>query len=181
GGDPETARTLLLDAARVAASRGDIRTELRARVRLAQALRAGSPSAEDLRAARLTAEQVLTTARAQGLRTSTCRALHVLAQLDLAAGDLEATQAGLEEAVELVRAGAAPVDGVRSIHMLGVRLRDAGQHDDARALLHEAARMVKGRLDELRDTDLRSGYLEQPEVQQIMTDGGLDAPDGNPR
>lgn len=177
GGDPQTARTLLLDAARVAASRGDIRTELRARVRLAQALCAGTPSAEDLGAARLTAEQVLSTARAQGLRTSTCRALHVLAQLDLAAGNLEATQAGLEEAVELVRAGAAPVDGVRSIHMLGVRLRDAGQHDDARALLHEAALMVKGRLDELRDHDLRLGYLEQPEVRQILADGGLDAPD----
>jgi len=176
GGDPETARTLLLDAARVAASRGDIRTELRARVRLAQALRAGAPSDEDLKAARVTAEQVLTTARAQGLRTSTCRALHVLAQLDLAAGDLEAAQAGLEEAVELVRAGAAPVDGVRSIHMLGVRLRDSGGHDDARALLHEAALIVKGRLDELRDADLRSGYLEQPEVRQIMIDGGLDAP-----
>ncbi len=179
GGDPETARTLLLDAARVAASRGDIRTELRARVRLAQALCAGTPSAEDLHAARVTAEQVLSTARAQGLRTSTCRALHVLAQLDLAAGEHEAAQAGLEEAVELVRAGAAPVDGVRSIHMLGTRLRDAGQLDDARALLHEAALMVKGRLDELRDSELRSGYLEQPEVRQILADGGLDAP-GDP-
>jgi serine/threonine protein kinase/tetratricopeptide (TPR) repeat protein len=173
GGDVETARTLLLDAARVAGSRGDIRTELRARVRLAQALRAGDATDEDRKAARVTAEQVLTTARAQGLRTSTCRALHTLAQLDLADGDHDSAQRRLEEAVELVRAGAAPLDGVRSIHLLGVRLRDAGQHDDARALLHEAALMVRARLDELRDADLRSGYLEQPEVRQILTDGGL--------
>ena len=172
-GDPETARTLLLDAARVAGSRGDIRTELRARVRLAQALRSGDTSAEDRKAARVTAEQVLNTARSQGLRTSTCRALHVLAQLDLEEGDPQSAQHRLEEAVELVRAGAAPVDGVRSIHLLGTRLRDGGHHDDARALLHEAALMVKARLDELRDADLRGGYLEQPEVRQILLDGGL--------
>ncbi len=173
GGDVETARTLLLDAARVAASRGDIRTELRARVRLAQALRAGDSTDEDRKAARVTAEQVLTTARAQGLRSSTCRALHTLAQLDFSEGDQESARQRLEEAVELVRAGAAPLDGVRSIHLLGVQLREAGQHDDARALLHEAALIVRARLDELRDADLRSGYLEQPEVRQILADGGL--------
>ena len=173
-GDLETARTVLLDAARVAATRGDIRTELRARVRLAAALRAGEASDEDRKAARVTADQVLTTARAQGLRTSTCRALHVLAQLDLEEGDTVSAQRRLEEAVELVRAGAAPVDGVLSIHLLGVRLREAGQLDDARALLHEAALMVKARLDELRDADLRSGYLEQPAVRRILADGGIE-------
>ena len=177
GGDHDSARTLLLDAARVAASRGDIRTELRARVHLAQALRAGEPSAEDLKAARVTAEQVLTTARAQGLRTSTCRALHVLAQLDLAEGDAASAVRRLEEAVERVRAGAAPVDGVLSIHLLGTVRQTAGQADDARALLHEAALMVKARLDELRDTDLRSGYLEQPAVRRILADGGLEDPE----
>jgi hypothetical protein len=34
--------------------------------------------------------------------------------------------------------------------------------------------MVKARLDELRDPDLRSGYLEQPAVRKILSDGGLD-------
>ena len=174
-GDPETARALLLDAARVAASRGDIRTELRARVRLAGTLRIPGSSEEERNTARVTAEQVLSTGRAQGLRTSTCRALHVLAQLDLDEGDVSSAQRRLEEAVELVRAGAAPVDGVLSIHLLGQQLRERGDEDDARALLQEAALMVKARIDELRDADLRSGYLEQPAVRLILADGGLDA------
>ncbi len=172
-GDPEAARPLLLDAARVAASRGDIRTELRARIHLAQALLGDDSTPRDLEAARVTAEQVLTTARTQGLRTARSRALHVLAQLDLCEDRPESAIERLTEGVELVRAGAAPLDGVRSIHLLGLQLRTRGQPEDAQALLEEAAAVIKARLDELRDPDLRSGYLEQADVRRILADGGL--------
>ncbi len=183
-GDVDAARTLLLDAARVAAQRGDIRTELRARIRLAAALvRADGASAEDREAARVTAEQVLSTARAQGLRTSRCRALHVLAVLAVADGRIDAAIDLLREAVELVRAGAAPLDGVRSIHLLGKLLRDRGdsrvgptgpQGSEGAALLDEAARLVMARIEDLRDADLRRGYLEQADAREILVDGGID-------
>jgi eukaryotic-like serine/threonine-protein kinase len=170
-GDVDAARTLLLDAARAAAARGDIRTELRARIRVAAALvREGAPD-DDLEAARLTAEQVLQTARSQGLRTSRARALHVLSRIQALRGDTEAAIELETEAVDLVRAGAAPLDGVRSIHHLGCLLRAHG--DDARAgpLLREAAALVQSRIDDLSDEDLREGYLEQPEARQILADG----------
>ena len=172
-GDVESARVLLLDAARVAATRGDIRTELRARIRLAGALLQDGATAEDLDAADLTASQVLTTARAHGLRTSRCRALHVQAQLATLRGDPAAATTALEEAVGLVRAGAAPLDGVRSIHLLGKLHQDAGREAEAAPLLAEAAAMVAARLDDLRDDDLRAGYLDQPDVQTILGDGGV--------
>ena len=170
-GDVDSARALLLDAARVAASRGDIRTELRARIRLAAALVRADASADDREAGRLTAQQVLSTARAHGLRTSRCRALHVLARA--AVLDADPAQAiDLErEAVGLVRAGAAPLDGVRSIHHLGRLLQAHGEDEEAAALLREAAAVVQARVDDLRDAELRKGYLEQPDAQQILADG----------
>jgi tetratricopeptide (TPR) repeat protein len=186
-GDVDSARTLLLDSARVAANRGDIRTELRARIRLAAALLrqdspagAGGASSEDREAARITAEQVLATARAQGLRTSRCRALHVLALLAVDAGRIDTAVEHLREGVELVRAGAAPLDGVRSIHLLGKLLRNRGgdrggpEGSEGAALLDEAARIVKSRIDDLRDADLRRGYLEQRDAREILLDGGID-------
>jgi serine/threonine protein kinase/tetratricopeptide (TPR) repeat protein len=182
-GDVDSARTLLLDAARVAANRGDIRTELRARIRLAAALLRDhtsrpfggeAPSPEDREAARVTAEQVLSTARAHGLRTSRCRALHVLALLAVDDGRVDAAVEYLREGVELVRAGAAPLDGVRSIHLLGKLLRNRGDESEGASLLDEAARIVLSRIEDLRDEDLRRGYLEQHDAREILQDGGVD-------
>jgi eukaryotic-like serine/threonine-protein kinase len=177
-GDLESARALLLDAARVAVTRGDVRTELRARIRLAQALvddETGEASAEDLATAKMIGEQVMSTARAQGLRTSRCRALYVLARVAERRDDLDQA-IGLErDAVTLVRAGAAPLDGVRSIHHLGRLLVAAGETDEGDALLREAADIVESRLEDLRDEDLRRGYLEHPEARRILAAGERDA------
>ncbi len=172
-GDVESARALLLDAARVAAGRGDVRLELRARIHLAAALVRDDASVEDLATAKMIAEQVLETARVHGLRTARCRALHVLARLAAHHRDLDQAISLEREAVTLVRAGAAPLDGVRSIHHLGRLLARRGEHEEARRLLHEAAAIVQQRLDDLRDDELRRGYLEQPEVREILA-GGAD-------
>jgi len=184
-GDLEAARALLVDAARVAVSRGDVRIELRARVRLAYALAVHATALEDLATAEMIAEQVAATARAHGLRTAHCRALHVLARLADGSDQIERAIGFEREAVTLVRAGAAPLDGVRSIHLLGklllVRSRGETAHDaagderEARGLLAEAATLVSSRLADLRDEDLRRGYLEQPEACEILRDGGEDA------
>ena len=128
-------------------------------------------SDEDLEAAGITAEQVLQTARSQGLRTSRARALHVLARLKVLEGKPDEAIEYEKEAVTLVRSGAAPLDGVRSIHHLGRLLRDEGDEEGAQSLLREAAAVVQGRIDDLRDEDLREGYLEQPEAKQILEDG----------
>jgi eukaryotic-like serine/threonine-protein kinase len=174
-GDLESARALLLDAARVAVVRGDVRTELRARIRLAQALvdadTAGRDEllADDLATAKMIAEQVMSTARAHGLRTSRCRALYVLARLAERRGELEEAIELERDAVSLVRAGAAPLDGVRSIHHLGRLLVATGAADEGKALLREAAAIVQARLEDLRDDDLRRGYLEHAEVRRIAT------------
>mgnify|MGYP002619707825 CR=1 FL=1 len=173
-GDLESARALLLDAARVAVARGDVRTELRARIRLAQALVDGeSPGSEDvqtddLATAKMIAEQVMSTARAHGLRTSRCRALYVLARLAERRGDLAGAIELERDAVALVRAGAAPLDGVRSIHHLGRLLLETGAEDEGHALLREAAAIIESRLEDLRDEDLRHGYLEHPEARGIL-------------
>ncbi len=171
-GDLEAARALLVDAARVAVSRGDVRIELRARVRLANALAVHGSTPEDRATAQMIAEQVATTARAHGLRTARCRALHVLARLDAEGGHLERAIVSERESVALVRAGAAPLEGVRSIHHLGLLLQRWGERDEAQALLAEAAAMVSSRLDDLRDEDLRRGYLEHPDVREILRDVG---------
>lgn len=145
----------------MAAARGDIRTELRARSRLARCLLdAGQPQE-----ARTIAQNVLARGRESGLRGVQTRALHVLSRLAEDAGDHAGAVAAEEEAVRLVRAGAAPLDGVLSIHHLG-RLT-------ARAdLLEEAAARVRARLDDLRDPELRRGYLAQRRVQAILADAG---------
>jgi hypothetical protein len=117
---------------------------------------------------------VLSTARAQGLRTSRCRALHVLALLAVEEGRIDAAVEHLREGVELVRAGAAPLDGVRSIHLLGKLLRNRGDEAEGAALLDEAARIVLSRIEDLRDADLRRGYLGQPDAREILIDGGTD-------
>ncbi|MFO0634953.1 MAG: protein kinase [Nannocystaceae bacterium] len=170
-GDLEAARALLVDAARVAVGRGDVRIELRARVRLAYALAVHGQAHDDLANARIIAEQVCVTAQAHGLRTARCRALHVLARLADAAGDTDAAIAQERDAVALVRAGAAPLDCVRSIHHLGCMLVRRGDEAGGRALLAEAAALVRARVDDLRDEDLRRGYLDQPDAQRILRDG----------
>ncbi|MFZ6179915.1 serine/threonine-protein kinase PknK [Nannocystis pusilla] len=164
-GDVQAARALLLHAADMAAARGDARTELRARARLARALLDGS--ADDLDEARALAEDVLARARGLGLRTATCRALHVLSRLSEQAGDLATARKREEEAVELVRVGAAPIDGVLSIHHLGRLLADVRPAESA-ALLADAAAAVRARLEGLRDEDLRRGYLAQAKVREIL-------------
>ena len=171
-GDVDGARALLLDAAQVAATRGDLRMELRARIRLANTLLSPNAPPEDVMAAKTMAEQVLAASRAHGLRTSRCRALQVLSRLAEMEGDLDQAIRLESEAVQLVRAGAAPLDGVRSIHHLGCLLRKTHQREQADDHLREAAAMVQRRLDDLRDEDLRRGYLEQPEAQRILADGG---------
>jgi tetratricopeptide (TPR) repeat protein len=174
-GDLEAARALLVDAARVAVSRGDVRIELRARVRLANALAAHGKTEEDRTTAQMIAEQVAATARAHGLRTARCRALHVLARIAAEDGEVDLAIAHERESLALVRAGAAPLDGVRSIHHLGRLLLAHGETTEGRALLDEAAQMVSSRLADLRDEDLRRGYLEQPDACEILRDGGEEA------
>ena len=170
-GDTGAARSLLGDAAAMAAARGDLRTELRAHVRLARVLldeaaRSGTspdPAAE-------LAERALERARASGLRTAACRALHLLARIAAARDDRAQAIAYEREAVELVHAGAAPVDGVLSIHHLGRLLIDHGQADEGRRWLDEAAAKTRARLDDLRDPELRRGYLAQDAVRSLLGD-----------
>lgn len=179
-GDPEAARVLLLDAAKVAARRGDVRTQLRAEVRLARVLvttpvdehGAPTPSPEAVDEAELIARRVYERSRTEGLRSSTARAAHVLATIAAERGDPEQAIELERDAVRLIRAGAAPLDGVRSLHHLGLLLRDGGNESEARALLHEAAAAVQSRLDDLRDQDLREGYQSLPDFRQIIADGG---------
>lgn len=173
-GDLGAARALLEDAAEIARRRDDVRTELRARVRLAAVLldqiEAGG-RASDLPTARTIAEQVLETARSRGLRTARRRALAVLARLAEDAGDRNQAIEHEREAVMLVRAGADPIDGVRSIHHLGRLLVADGRADEGAPLLREAAAMLRARLDDLRDEELRRGYLDQPDARRILVDG----------
>jgi serine/threonine protein kinase/tetratricopeptide (TPR) repeat protein len=166
-GDPEAARTLLDEAARAAAGRGDLRTELRARIRLAQVMLDSDDEQGD--AVAQIARHVLETARAEGLRTARCRALHVLALLAARTGDRDQAIAHEREAVELVRHGAAPMDGVLSLHHLGELLVQAGDESEGQKLLQEAEAAVKRRADALRDDDLRAGYLAEPSVKAILT------------
>jgi tetratricopeptide (TPR) repeat protein len=170
-GHLESARSLLLDAARVAVTRGDVRTELRARARLAMALVDHGEGPEDLATAKLIAEQVLATATTHGLRTARRRALTVLARM---AEQAQAPQHAIElerEAVALVEAGADPIDGVRSIWRLGRLLTEHGDAEEGRTLLRRAAELVRGRLADLRDEELRTGYLQQPDAQAILAAG----------
>ena len=62
----------------------------------------------------------------------------------------------------------------RSIHLLGKLLRNRGDEAEGAALLDEAARLVMARIEDLRDTDLRRGYLEQADAREILVDGGID-------
>jgi len=179
------AEALLTDAARVAVGRDDVRTELRARVRLASALLEQGTEPSHRERARTYAEQVLEGATTKGLRTSRRRALYVLARLAELDGATDDAIRLQREAVNLVRAGADPLDGVRSIYRLGLLLRDTGAAEQGQQLLLEAATKLDARLHELRDDDLREGYLEQPDAREILTAGGLDAhqprlPDATP-
>ncbi|MCA9653951.1 MAG: protein kinase [Myxococcales bacterium] len=177
-GDLEAARSLLEDAAEMARRREDVRTELRARIRLAAVL-LDQGRDSDRPTASTIAEQVLESARSHGLRTARRRALAVLARI---AQDEDHPEEAIEherEAVMLVRAGADPIDGVRSIHHLG-RLLVARGDPEGPSLLREAAAMLQRRLDDLRDEDLRRGYLDQPDARRILVDGGLGGPDTTP-
>jgi len=161
-GDAASARPLLDEAAAIAASRGDLRTELRARSRLARALLDAGASEE----AGALASAVLIRGREHGLRSAQVRALHVLSRLAEESGDQDQAITLEAEAVRLVEAGAAPVEGVLSIHHLG---HLTGRDD----LLQEAAACVRARLDDLRDPELRRGYLAQAKVQEILADAGV--------
>ncbi|MFO7561322.1 MAG: protein kinase [Enhygromyxa sp.] len=179
-GDPEAAHVLLTDAAKVAARRGDARTQLRAEVRLARVLvttpvdeqGVPQPSEEAVAEADLIATSVYDRGRSEGLRSSTARAAHVLSVIAEQRGELDKAIELERDAERLIRAGAAPLDGVRSLHHLGCLLRQRGRESEARALLSEAARAVQSRLDDLRDHDLREGYQSLPEVRRILADGG---------
>jgi serine/threonine protein kinase/tetratricopeptide (TPR) repeat protein len=179
-GDPESARVLLLDAAKVAARRDDPRTQLRAEVRLARILITtptdedghAHPSDEAIVESQRIAERVLERSRAEGLRSATARALHVIASIAERRGEFDRAIACEREAVKLIRAGAAPLDGVRSLHHLGLLLRSRGSESEARGLLSEAARAVQSRLDDLRDQELREGYTQLADVRRILADGG---------
>ncbi|PRP92435.1 Serine/threonine-protein kinase pkn6 [Enhygromyxa salina] len=179
-GDPEAAHVLLTDAAKVAARRGDLRTQLRAEVRLARVLVTtpvdelgeADPSPEAIAEADLIATRVYDRGRAEGLRSSTARAAHVLALIAAQNGDIEGAIGHERDAERLVRLGAAPLDGVRSLHHLGLLLREQGHESEARALLSEAARAVQSRLDDLRDHELREGYQSLSDVRRILADGG---------
>lgn len=169
-GDLDAAQSLLQDAAEMARRREDVRTELRARIRLARVL-IDRGRDDDRPTARTIAQQVLETARNRGLRTARRRALNVLARLEEEAGCL-ATAIELErEAVMLARAGADPIDGVRSIHHLGRLLVAHGNPDEGRPLLREAGATLQARLDDLRDEELRRGYLDLPDARRILVDG----------
>jgi serine/threonine protein kinase/tetratricopeptide (TPR) repeat protein len=179
-GDPEAAHALLTDAAKVAARRGDTRTQLRAEVRLARVLvttpvdeqGVAHPTEECVAEADLIATNVYDRGRAEGLRSSTARAAHVLALIAERRGDIDKAIELERDAERLIRVGAAPLDGVRSLHHLGLLLRARGREAEARALLSEAARAVQSRLDDLRDHDLREGYQALPDVRRILADGG---------
>ncbi len=179
-GDSEAARVLLLDAAMVAARRGDARTQLRAEVRLARILittpvdEAGEPCPSDAAVAEAEqiAEGVFDRSRNEGLRSATARAAHVLAVIAERRGEIDRAINLERDAVKLIRAGAAPLDGVRSLHHLGLLLRSRGSESEARGLLSEAARAVQSRLDDLRDHDLREGYQQLADVRRILADGG---------
>lgn len=165
-GQLESAVLLLQDAAEVARGRRDPRTELRARVRLADALaREGGDAAR----AKSIAQEVLDASRAQGLRTSRRRALCILARLAEQAGEIDVAIELEREAVNLVRAGADPLSGVISIHHLGRLLVGTGRNPEGVALLEEAATKVQARLDDLRDDDLRRGYLELADAREILS------------
>jgi eukaryotic-like serine/threonine-protein kinase len=178
-GDLEAARALLEDSAEMAHRRGDVRTELRARVRLASVL-LEQGRASDRPTARTIAEQVLETARSHGLRTARRRALAVLARLHEEAGDRARAIELEREAVMLVRAGADPIDGVRSIHHLGRLLVADERAAEGTPLLREAAAMLHARLDDLRDEELRRGYLDQPDARRILVDGAAATADPTP-
>jgi serine/threonine protein kinase/tetratricopeptide (TPR) repeat protein len=179
-GDPEAAHALLTDAAKVAARRGDARTQLRAEVRLARVLvttpvdeqGVAHPTEECVAEADLIATSVYDRSRQEGLRSSTARAAHVLSLIAERRGDVDKAIELERDAERLIRAGAAPLDGVRSLHHLGLLLRMRGRESEARALLSEAARAVQSRLDDLRDHDLREGYQALPDVRRILADGG---------
>ncbi|GEM_PF-3818000 len=166
-GDLAAARTFLQQAIREAVARNDVRTELRARARLASALvHHGSPT--DHEEARSMAEEVLAMAKAHGFRTSATRVLHVLALLDARDGHKDRAIMRERDALTLVRAGAAPLDGVLSIYHLGRLLVTEHHESEGRELLEEARNMLRSRLAELRDPELRAGYLEQPTAQEIL-------------
>ncbi|NVB41440.1 protein kinase [Pseudenhygromyxa sp. WMMC2535] len=179
-GDPSAAHALLTDAAKVAARRGDVRTELRAEVRLARILITtpvdeqgeAHPDPAAIEEAEGIARRVYERGRAEGLRSATARAAHVLAAIADTEADPERAIELERDAVRLIRAGAAPLDGVRSLHHLGLLLRARGSESEARTLLSEAASMVQSRLDDLRDHELREGYQSLPDVQRILADGG---------
>jgi hypothetical protein len=92
--------------------------------------------------------------------------LHVLAKLALPDDRSRAIELS-REAAELFRAGAAPLDGVLSLFLWGKLLHENGDRKGA-ALIAEAAERVRGRLEELRDPDLRRSYLALPDVQAIL-------------
>jgi serine/threonine protein kinase/predicted ATPase len=171
-GDRLSALELYKDAAKVARNREDVRRELRARAKYASTLVHAESRRDEINEAAVIANQVISEARGIGSRTSRVRGLHIVARIAEADGDLQRAVSLEEEAVELVSAGAAPVEGVLSVHHLGLLLVAGGQVERGREYLQRAAETVEGRLQELRDAELRRGYLDQVIVRRILEDGG---------
>jgi tetratricopeptide (TPR) repeat protein len=172
-GDPEAARALLDEAISVAHDRDDVRTELRARSQLVRVLLADADAPGNLADAEAIARHVVEVGRNQGLRSAVTRGLYSLSRIALHKDNLQAAVRRAREACKLVRSGAARMDGLRCLHHLGLLLRDRPElvwPGEADEFLSEAALGVSKRLDGLRDPELRHGYEEQREVQQILED-----------
>lgn len=172
-GDPVAALSLLDEAAAVAKRRDDIRTELRARAHMVRVLLASGESRDEQRAERI-AKGLVDVGRAEGLRSAVVRGLHGLSRIAAARADYARAVELEREACRLIESGAARLDGPRPQHHLGRLLRDhpeLGEPGEAQRWLRAAAERVQARLDDLRDPQLRAGYEELDEVQQILSDG----------
>src|SRR5690606_29559692 len=117
-GDPETALSLLEEAATVAERRDDIRTELRARAQLVRVLlNDGDDAAAEARAERM-AQGLIDVGRREGLRSAVVRGLHALSKIAGRHANWARAVELEREACRMVQGGAARLDGLRSMHHL---------------------------------------------------------------
>ncbi len=178
-GELEAATTVLTEAADTAQRRGDVRTELRAKTRLAQTLLDSPVPAENLERARTLATRAAEVGREHGLRTASARAHYVLSTLAERDGQLDDALTHARESVRLTRSGAAVMEHPRYLSRLGqllVRSNAASSGDpkvrqEGHDLQQEAADEIRRRLHELREAELKHGYEQLPEVSQIIAEG----------